>query len=64
LGSEHFELLVIDVVGQIDHAVAMGVVATPAIAIDGKLAFTGLPGPKPLLKKLRAALSENAMRNN
>lgn len=62
LGSEYFELLVIDVVGQIDHAVAIGVVATPAIAINGELVFTGLPGFKPLLTELRAALSDNAMR--
>ena len=43
----------VDVLEQLDHAVALGVLSTPAIAIDGRLCFTGLPS----LKKLRAHLA-------
>ena len=44
---------VVDVVAELDHAVAMGVLATPAIAIDGTLVFTALPGEGPLKETLR-----------
>ncbi len=37
---------------EIDYAIALGVLSTPAIAIDGILLCTGLPSEK----KLRAAL--------
>jgi len=43
LGNARFDVCYIDVLEQIDHAVALGVLATPAIAINGKLVFTGLP---------------------
>ncbi len=43
----------VDVLEALDHAVALGVLATPAIAIDGELVFTGLPAPE----RLRAALA-------
>jgi len=51
-----FDVYYIDVVEQIDHAVALGVLATPAIAIDGKLVFTGLPTSA----ALQTALTEYA----
>jgi len=44
----------IDVLDEIDYAVALGVLSTPAIAIDGELIFSGLPSSG----KLRAALEE------
>lgn len=43
LGKTRFDVRFVDVIEQIDHAVALGVLATPAFAIDGKLVFTGLP---------------------
>ena len=33
----------VDVLVEIDHAVALGVLATPAIVMGGTLAFTALP---------------------
>jgi len=33
----------VNVLEEIDYAVALGVLSTPAIAIDGELVFTGLP---------------------
>jgi len=40
------------VLEQLDYAVQLGVLATPALAIDGKLCFTGLPSVKKLRKLL------------
>ncbi len=44
----------VDVVAELDYAVSLGVRATPAIAIDGRLVFTGLPAEA----ELRRALAE------
>jgi hypothetical protein len=38
----------VDVLEELDHAVALGVLATPAISIDGQLRFTGLPSIREL----------------
>jgi thioredoxin 1 len=42
----------VNVVEEIDYAVQLGVLSTPAVAIDGTLVFAALPAPK----KLRAAI--------
>ena len=55
LDKTRFDVCYVDVVERIDHAVALGVLATPAIAIDGKLVFTGLPAAA----VLQAALAEH-----
>ena len=39
----------VNVVEQMDHAVDMGVLSTPAIAINGKLVFTGMPSEEQFL---------------
>ena len=39
---------VVDVVQELDYAVALGVLSTPAIAINGKLVFVSLPSKKKL----------------
>ncbi len=36
----------------IDYAVRLGILSTPAIALDGKLAFTSLPSPSQLRAEL------------
>jgi len=43
LGNEHIQWREINIVEEIDYAVQLGVLATPAIAINGKLEFTSLP---------------------
>ncbi len=48
------EIVEINVLEQLDYAVALGLLATPAIAIDGRLCFTGLPS----VKTLRAHFTE------
>ena len=43
LGRERFELRLLDVVEEIDYAVELGVLATPAIAVDGELIHPARP---------------------
>ncbi len=44
----------VNVLEEMDYAVSLGVLSTPAIAINGELAFTGLPSAA----KLRAVLDQ------
>lgn len=48
---------VLDILDDIDYAVALGVLSTPAIAIDGKLVFTCLPSEKKLRQELKERTS-------
>ena len=48
-------LEVLDVVEHLDLAVSLGVLATPAIVIDGRLAITGMPSRRKLRELLGAA---------
>lgn len=52
LGSNAVTWRDVNILEELDYAVALGVLSTPAIAIDGKLVFGSLPSPG----KLRAAL--------
>ena len=51
-GDEQVLWREVNILEEMDYAVELGVLSTPAIAIDGKLVFTSLPS----VKKLRAAL--------
>jgi glutaredoxin len=44
----------IDIVSNLDHAVALGVLTVPAIAIDGTLVFSRLPTARQLVAELTA----------
>lgn len=59
MGSERIGLRVADVVEELDYAVELGVLATPAIAIDGELVFSGVPTPR----RLRAELERRLRRS-
>jgi len=48
----------VNILEELDYTVQLGVSSTPAIAIDGKLVFTGLPSEKKLLQSLRRQLLE------
>ena len=54
-GLEGLYLEEIDVSERPDVAVKYGVMATPAIAIDGRLEFSGVPREDALRARLRAA---------
>ncbi len=49
------ELEEVDVTQRPDVAVRYGVLSTPAIAINGRLEFHGVPSEDALLARLRAA---------
>ncbi len=55
LGEEKFELRIVDVVEELDRAVAIGVLRVPAIAIGGTLAVTGQTTASRLLPMLQDA---------
>lgn len=52
LGNERIEWREVSVPEELDYAVELGVLSTPAIAVNGRLVFSTLPSAK----KLRAAL--------
>lgn len=52
---ERLQLDEIDISERPDVAVKYGVIATPAIAVNGQLEFTGVPREDALRARLRAA---------
>jgi hypothetical protein len=50
---------VVNIVETPEIGVKYGVVTTPAIAINGKLAFSGIPKEKKLRKKLKDELKKS-----
>ena len=58
LGQEQFDLRLLDVVKEIDHAVEVGVRATPAIAVDGELVHPA----RPTVDKFRMLLRDHLAR--
>jgi len=57
-GFENITWREVDVVAEIDHTVAFGVLTTPAIAIGGKLVFTTLPSASQLRSAIKNCLAE------
>ena len=57
IGADQLVLQQVDVVKEIDHAVALGVLSTPAVAVDGELLFTSLPSEKKLYEELLRRVS-------
>lgn len=52
IGGGLIEWREVNVLEELDYAVNLGVLSTPAIVIDGELTFTGLPS----VRKLRSEL--------
>ncbi|HHH45458.1 MAG TPA: glutaredoxin [Thiotrichales bacterium] len=59
-GEDRVRWREVDVLDDMDRAVALGVLSTPAIAIDGELVFTGTPSEKALRKAVEARLKRTA----
>ncbi len=57
IGGGRIEWREVNVLEEMDYAVSLGVLSTPAIAVDGELAFTGLPSARKLRADLEARLS-------
>lgn len=60
VGADRIQWRTVNVIEEIDYAVALGVLSTPAIAIDGELVFTSLPSPKKLHRILEERLNKTA----
>lgn len=43
VGGDRISWREVNILEELDHAVSLGVLAAPAIAIDGELVFTGMP---------------------
>lgn len=58
IGGHQVEWREVNILNEMDYAVELGVLSTPAIAFNGKLIFTGLPSQKKLRAALEAGLAE------
>ena len=56
LGEGAVQWREVNVLEEMDRAVELGVLTTPAIAIDGELVFSGLPSPARLRAELERRL--------
>jgi glutaredoxin len=54
--SAAIDYRLVNIVDELDYAVKLGVVATPGIAINGQLVFTGMPGEKALREAIHARI--------
>ena len=57
IGGGRVEWREVNVLEEMDYAVSLGVLSTPAIAIEGELIFTGLPSARKLRTDLEARLA-------
>ena len=48
----------VNILNELDYSVKLGVLSTPAIAIDNELVFSGLPSPKKLHAYLERRLEQ------
>ncbi len=58
LSDDRVELKFIDVVENLDQAVAKGVLATPALVVNGKLVYSPLPKRATVMQTLKAELGK------
>lgn len=56
VGAGRIEWREVSVVDELDYAVTLGVLSTPAIAVNGRLAFAGPPSAKKLCAALEAEM--------
>ena len=54
--SASIDYRLVNIVDELDYAVALGIVATPGIAINGQLVFTGMPSETALREAVRSHL--------
>ena len=50
----------VNILEELDHAVNLGIISSPAIAINKELIFSGLPSAEQLRAALRKALAQRA----
>lgn len=60
IGGDAIQWREVNILDELDYAVEMGVLSTPAIAIDGNLIFGSLPSATKLRVELEKRLSSTA----
>jgi len=60
INSTEIEYKEVNVLKQLDYAVSLGVLTTPAIAVNGKLRFRSIPSEKKLLFEFQKLLEEQS----
>ena len=58
MGADRFDWREVNILKEMDYAIELGVLSTPAIAINGELTFTALPSVKQLQAKLQSCQAE------
>ncbi len=64
LGENKIQWREVNILDELDYAVELGVLTTPAIAINDELMFTGLPSAKKLRAELESRLARNIQNNS
>ena len=64
LGDDKIQWREVNILDELDHAIELGVMSTPSIAINNELVFASLPSAKKLRSELesRLAVAENELR--
>lgn len=58
MGADKFSWREINILQEMDYAIELGVLSTPAIAINGELVFTALPSVKQMQQLLNDYMVE------
>ncbi len=61
IGSDRIQWREVNILQELDHAVELGVLSTPSIAINGQLVFTSLPSARKLRAELEDRLQEDQL---
>lgn len=59
LGDDKIQWREVNILDEMDHAVELGVLSTPSIAINNELVFTSLPSAKKLRAELEGRLMDS-----
>ena len=62
IGGNRLEWRCVEVLDEIDYAVSIGVLSTPAIAVDGVLVFTSLPSMRKLRDDLKYRIAQETVK--
>jgi len=60
LGGDKINWREVNILDEMDHAIELGVMSTPSIAINGDLVFASLPSAKKLRTELEQQLAQEA----
>lgn len=60
IGGGRIEWREVNVLDELDYAVRLGVLSTPAIAVNGELVFSALPSAEKLRQTLERRLQQQA----